>query len=64
MKVSRLIEILQQEQQKYGDIDVVIHVGKKNACKGAEPVDIATFTRVSGNQRGEQQIWISSEPAE
>lgn len=61
MKISELIEKLQKEKRKYGDLPVILHVaneyGMMYTFKPA--VDVATF-----NDQNKRTVWISSEEAE
>lgn len=58
MYIDDLIRKLEQEKQKYGNIEVRLHA--PNGRGGAQAIeDIATFSDV-----WTRSVWLSSEPAE
>ena len=59
MTITRLIAKLQEEQRKYGDIEVILHTGFKKAM--GEILDVATFSLAQGQGR---QVWLSTEEAD
>ena len=57
MKISQLIQKLQEEQRKYGDIKVIVHTSL--TCNRGPILDVATFASPEG-----LYAWISNEEAE
>lgn len=60
MTITRLIQRLQEEMRKHGDIEVVLDGNPQR--RGPFPIeDIATF---SGHTMVERQVWISANPVD
>ena len=60
MQASKLIEKLQEEMRKYGDLPVVAHATDSDGQgTHGEIADVATFTSCGTGRR----IWVSSEEA-
>jgi hypothetical protein len=57
MKISQLIKKLQNEQSRWGDIEVIAHAPNKPGLV----VDVATF---EGSDVVPKAVWISTEEAE
>jgi len=61
MTISQLIKKLQDEQSKWGDIEVVAHAPNKPGLV----VDVATFEGIEGAYDViPKAVWISTEEAE